>query len=143
MVGRSFRELQAIRERIADERKALHARESALDQLEGAKEPILQYELVSGTRVSIGGLFGRRLDITCAGGNPWAEAEGITFLTLGMLSVFDLAELLEIRAVVEAWREGALHALPLPETPFARWACPPGFHVAFHPRPHGSGGASK
>jgi hypothetical protein len=120
----TYKEIVAENERLERERAKLH---DQLDQLRGDSDPLLQYTLDSGTRCTIGGLFGERLTITQAGDDP---ATGRTaFLTLGMLSVDDLREFLEIRLVIEAWKAGKLAELPMPKEPFAPWVCPPEFVV--------------
>ena len=98
----SFAEIKAERERRKREEKALYDQLNKIHPV----DPCLSYTLSSGTRTVISGLFDDRLKITSHGGNPWAEMEGTANLTLGMLSVEDLRELLEIRMVIEAFKAG-------------------------------------
>lgn len=121
----TFAEMKAERERQTLEEEALLEKVNNFRQV----DLCLQYTLDSGTRCTITGIFGRRLDITCAGGNPWAEEEGVKWLTLGMLSVEDLREFLEIRLVIEAFKAGRLAELPMPKEPFGSWVCPSDFAV--------------
>lgn len=121
----TFAQLKAEQERRDREAMALHDKLNNLHPI----DLCLQYTLDSGTRCTITGIFGRRLDITCSGGNPWAEEEGVKFLTLGMLSVDDLREFLEIRLVIEAFKAGRLAELPMPKEPFGSWVCPSDFAV--------------